>query len=65
MAEPKRISPERARERVQSGAALLVCAYDNEERCRRMLLEGAITLGELEARLPSLSPDQEIIFYCG
>jgi rhodanese-related sulfurtransferase len=27
-------------------------------------LEGAISFSEFQSRLPSLSPDQEIVFYC-
>jgi hypothetical protein len=52
------------RRKLQTGApTLLVCAYDNEEKFRRMQLEGAISLKELQARLPSLAKDHEIVFY--
>lgn len=64
MPEAKRITPAEARRKAQSGEALLVCAYESEELCRRMRLEGSISLGELQARLPGLGKDQEIIFYC-
>lgn len=64
MAEVPRISAEDAREKVQSGQALLACAYDDESKCRQMRLEGAITLSELRQMLPSLPNDQEIILYC-
>ncbi len=64
MVEPIRISPDEARRKVQSGAALLVCAYDDAQMFRSMHLEGAIPLSELQAGLPSLSKEQEIIFYC-
>ena len=47
------------------GKALLVCAYADEVKCGWMRFDGSITLSELEARLPSLPRDQEIIFYCG
>lgn len=60
----KRISPADAHKKVKSGEALLVCAYSSEEKCKGMLLEGAITLKELEKKLPTLSRDTEIIFYC-
>lgn len=59
-----RIDVEAARTRVQAGQALLVCAYDDEQKCRSMLLEDAITLGELEARRGDLPPQQDIILYC-
>jgi hypothetical protein len=59
-----RIEPTEARQRVQSGRALLVCAYDDEAKCATMKLEGALSLGALEAKAPSLPKSQEIIFYC-
>lgn len=64
MAEVRRISPEDARRKVTSGKALFVCAYDSEEMCGRMRLEGSTTMGELQSRLRDVGKDQEIIFYC-
>jgi hypothetical protein len=49
---------------VQSGEALLVCAYDNESKCDTMKLDGAISFGAFEAKAPSLLKNLEIIFYC-
>lgn len=62
MDEP-RISPDETRKRMEEGA-LLVCAYDDEEKCRQKNLEGAITLKQLRAMEPSLAKDQVIVFYC-
>ncbi len=62
--EPTRVSPEDAQKAVKAGDALLVCAYEKEAKCRKMNLEGAMFRKEFEAKLPSLSKDQEIIFYC-
>jgi hypothetical protein len=64
MAEVERISAEEARRKVQSGQAVLVCAYEDEAKCGTMRLDGAITLGELRRTLPSLAKDREIILYC-
>ncbi len=64
MAEVRRLKPEEVRQKVQAGEALFVCAYDSDEMCSRMRLDGAITLGELNARLPGIGKGQEIIFYC-
>ena len=64
MAAARRIKPQEARSRVQAGKALFVCAYDSEDMCARMRLEGSITLGDLNARLTGMSKDQELIFYC-
>ncbi len=64
MAEVRRVTPAEARRKTQAGEALFVCAYENEELCGRLRLEGALTLGELNARLPGIAREQEIIFYC-
>jgi len=64
MTEPERVQPREVFEKVTSGAALLVCAYDNDERFKALRLEGAISLHELRSRLDSLRKDQEIVFYC-
>ena len=64
MTEPIRISVEEARQKVNSGAALLVCAYDDDDKFKNNHLQGAISLGEFMSKLPSLSAEQEIIFYC-
>ena len=64
MAEPIRISPREVRDKVQAGSALLVCAYDDEEKFKNNFLEGAISFSEFKSRLPSLTNTQEIIFYC-
>jgi len=57
----RRIPPDEARRRAENGA-LLVCAYDDEDKCRDMLLDGAITLGRLRELEPAKG--REIIFYC-
>ncbi|HEY3246044.1 MAG TPA: ArsR family transcriptional regulator [Phycisphaerae bacterium] len=64
MAEPARIQPSEARRKVQAGDALLVCAYDDDEKCRQNRLEGAISLNALQAQLPSISKNREMVFYC-
>lgn len=64
MAEPIRISPEEVRRQVTSGSALLVCAYEDEEKCKKLHLEGSISLTEFKSKLSALAKDQEIIFYC-
>jgi len=65
MEEPIRIKPEEVREKVSARKAILVCAYDDEEKFKNMHLEGAISYNQFTTMVPSLSRDQEIIFYCG
>lgn len=64
MTEVKRTTPEEARQKVTSGKALLVCAYETEALCQRNHPEGGLSLTDFTARLPSLDKEQEIIFYC-
>lgn len=64
MMEPIRISAQEARRHAQDGSALLVCAYEDEEKFSNNHLEGAISFQTFTSRKPDLSHDQEIIFYC-
>ena len=64
MTEPIRISATEVRDKVTSGSALLVCAYDDEDKFNKVRLEGAISFSEFKSRLPSLSMDSDIVFYC-
>lgn len=65
MAEPVRVTPKEVYQKLKSGTTLLVCAYDDDATFRQMKLEGGISLNEFKSRLPLLSKDQEIVFYCG
>jgi hypothetical protein len=64
MPEVSRISVQEARQEVTSGRALLVCAYEQEEKCNQVALDGSVSLTQFEQRLPSLSREQELIFFC-
>ena len=59
-----RISVEEVRQKIGSESALLVCAYDSEDKFRNNHLEGAVSLSEFESKRASLPKNQEIIFYC-
>ena len=63
MADIERISAQQARTRVQANKALLVCAYEDEAKCRMLNLEGSLSFTKLQARASSLPKAQEIIFY--
>jgi len=64
MPEPKRVPAEEIYHRLNSGAVLLVCAYEDDAKFKKLQLQGAISLNEFKSRLPSLTKDQEIVFYC-
>jgi hypothetical protein len=60
----ERVSPQQARQQVEAGRALLVCAYEDDSKCGAMRLEHAITLNDLQRRAASVPKDQALIFYC-
>jgi hypothetical protein len=60
----ERVSAEEARREVEAGRALLVCAYDDEAKCRQMRLQNAVMLHELQRRVDSIPRNQALIFYC-
>jgi hypothetical protein len=64
MSEISRISVQDALEEVTSGRALLVCAYEEEEKCKQVALEGSVPLTQFQQRVASLPKSQELIFFC-
>ena len=58
-----RIDPREAHAHVASGA-LLVCAYDDDEKWWKNRLAGAISLAEFRASEAAVPKDHEVIFYC-
>jgi len=63
MVDPKRVSAEEVHEKLKAGNALLICAYEDESKFKKMRLQGAISFNEFKSKIPSLSKDQEIVFY--
>ena len=63
MADIERISAQQAHTRTESNRALLVCAYEDEAKCRMLNLEGSISFATFKSRVESLPKSQEIIFY--
>ena len=63
MADIARISPQQAHAKIKADQALLVCAYDDEAKCKIFNLEGSISFTSFKARAQSLPKSQEIIFY--
>jgi hypothetical protein len=57
-----RISVIDARKMMKTGNAILVCSYD-DNRCKQILLEGAMLRSEFEAKSAAIPKTQPIIFY--
>jgi hypothetical protein len=60
----ERISVEEAHQKVKANDALLVCAYEDEAKCRLVNLDGSISLTSFHSKVASLPKSQEIIFFC-
>jgi rhodanese-related sulfurtransferase len=60
----QKIDVTQARHDVEVSDALLVCAYDNQEKFEKYHLADAISLDDLRSREDSLSKERELIFYC-
>lgn len=63
MADIERISAQQAHTKAESNQALLVCAYEDDAKCRMLNLEGSISFTSFKSRVQSLPKSQEIIFY--
>jgi hypothetical protein len=64
--DANRVTPSWVRDRrTGPDPALLVCAYDDDAKCRSMFIPGSITLNELIPKAGSLPKDQQLVFYCG
>ena len=63
MADIDRISAQQAHIKATSNQALLVCAYEDEAKCRMLNLDGSISFTSFKSRVESLPKSQEIIFY--
>jgi len=53
-----------ARQKVTACEALLVCAYESDDKFKHFQLDGAISFHTYKYMLTSLASEQEIIFYC-
>lgn len=62
--EPERISAPDVRRKVMKKSALLVCAYDDDNKFRDFHLGGAISLNEFKSTIDGMEKSQEIFFYC-
>ena len=57
------IDPMEAFAHTKEHSALLICAYERDDRFHRLHLEGAIPLSEFQAISATLPKDKELIFY--
>ena len=63
MAEIQRISVQQAHAKTKANQALLVCAYEDEAKCKMFNLKGSISFTSFKSQAQSLAKSQEIIFY--
>jgi hypothetical protein len=60
MATIEKLTPDEVRNIV---APLVVCAYEDEAKCDRVRIQGALSLNEFRSRLPDIPKDERIVFY--
>jgi hypothetical protein len=63
MADIQRLDAQQAHTKAKSNQALLVCAYEDEAKCRMLNLDGSVSFANFKSRVNSLPKSQEIIFY--
>ncbi|MFW6415206.1 MAG: rhodanese-like domain-containing protein [Thermodesulfobacteriota bacterium] len=63
MSEIERISPREAAKKLKQGA-WLVCAYENEDKCNSIHIQGTLSIKDFRAKLSDIPLDKGIIFYC-
>jgi len=59
-----RITVKEAYEKGKSGRALLICAYDSEEKFERYHLGHSFSLHDFTHSLTEIPKTEELIFYC-
>ncbi|MGB3211434.1 MAG: hypothetical protein WBB19_12075 [Desulforhopalus sp.] len=64
MSDVMRVSSSEIRPRVLSGDALLVCAYESDEKFKAYHLEGAVSFTEFQDMAPKLAKNKELVFFC-
>lgn len=52
-----------ALEHVKTNGALLICAYESDEKFHKLHLDGAIPLSEFQSLSDTMNKDKELIFY--
>jgi len=62
--EPIRISAQDTYKKVKAGEAFLVCGYEDDTKFKAFRIEMGLPFSEFLKKIPTLSKDQEIIFYC-
>jgi rhodanese-related sulfurtransferase len=64
MTDIPRISAEETWRKSSEGEAMLVCAYDDDEKFRMVHLDGATSLAEFRKKSDELDTEKNLIFYC-
>jgi hypothetical protein len=65
MTNATRVSPKYVWDKLHSSSdTLLVCAYEDAEKCRKHRIDGAIDMEQFKTRLLTSGKQREIVFYC-
>ena len=63
MPQVDHIDAREAFDHINADSALLICAYESDDKFHRLQLDGAIPLSEFQSISATVSKDKELIFY--
>jgi rhodanese-related sulfurtransferase len=63
--EVPRISIQQALAAAESDEGIVICAYDDQQKCEDMRVKNGWTLKELQQKQNDLPKDTRLVFYCG
>lgn len=61
---PDRLQADEVKRRAQSEDSLLICAYNDTEKCNKFGIENAIAYPEIKDKLDSLPKSTHLMFFC-
>lgn len=59
------VGVDKAKELVEQDDALLVCAYDDDEKCKKLGVDESIPMSGLQSRLGDVPKSRPLVFFCG
>lgn len=60
----KRLTADEVRQRIEGNDAMLVCAYNDTEKCAQFGIDESTPYPELKSQLDSIPKSKELIFFC-
>lgn len=58
------VNAQEARKQIEQGDALLVCAYDDEEKCSKLNIDQAMPMSRFRDKLDDIPKSRPLVFFC-